>query len=205
MNYKELEDDIASIKTLMERSSKFISLSGLSGILAGCYALAGTLIAYFLLKNQYSAGVRVERMDSPGLILRLFLVALSVLLLSILTGIFLTVRKSIRTQQSIWNPVSRNLFYSMVVPLVSGGVFILILAFHGYHGLIAPSCLIFYGLALFGASSFTFNDVKYLGITEIFLGLLASMFPGYGLWFWAFGFGVLHIVYGSIMHFKYDR
>ena len=91
------------------------------------------------------------------------------------------------------------------VPLVSGGLLILVLIYRGHYGIVAPASLIFYGLALVGAGNFTFTDVKYLGLCEIFLGLIASCLPGYGLLFWAIGFGLLHIVYGSIMHFKYDR
>jgi len=205
MNYKELQDDIQSIKTLMERSSKFISLSGLSGILAGLYALGGTAVAYWVLSDHYTGLVRGQGIHGFAIIFKLFLIALAVLVLSIVTGIFLTVRKGIKKGQSVWNPVSRNLLSTMLVPLVSGGLFIFILAFKGQHAYISASCLIFYGLALFSASHFTYDDIKWVGIIEIFLGLGAALFPGWGLWFWAMGFGIIHIIYGSIMYFKYDR
>ena len=38
--------DIAEMRSMMERSSKFLSLSGLAGIMAGIYALSGAYIAY---------------------------------------------------------------------------------------------------------------------------------------------------------------
>jgi hypothetical protein len=44
-----------------------------------------------------------------------------------------------------------------------------------------------------------------LGICEIGLGLIASIYMGYGLLFWAVGFGVLHIIYGIVMYMKYER
>jgi hypothetical protein len=93
----------------------------------------------------------------------------------------------------------------MATPLVTGGLLILILISRSYYGIITPATLIFYGLALVSASNFTFADVKYLGLLEIALGLIAACFPGYGLLFWAIGFGVLHIIYGSMMYLKYDR
>jgi hypothetical protein len=93
----------------------------------------------------------------------------------------------------------------MTVPLITGGVFIIILIYQGRFDFILPATLVFYGLALNNASNFTFTDVKYLGICEIALGLIAACLPGYGLLFWAIGFGVLHIIYGSVMYFKYDR
>jgi hypothetical protein len=43
-----------------------------------------------------------------------------------------------------------------------------------------------------------------LGITEIILGLMSSWLIGYGLLFWAVGFGVMHIFYGLMMYFRYE-
>lgn len=205
MNYKELEDDIQAIKSLMERSSKFISLSGLSGILAGIYALAGSFLTYWVLNSYYSGVIRTSKIQDPELILKLFLIASVVLVLSIVTGVFLTVQKGIKKGQNVWNSLSRNLLLAMLVPLISGGLFILILTYKGESAYIASSCLIFYGLALYSASHFTYDDVKWIGMAEVLLGLSAALFPGWDLWFWALGFGVLHIIYGSIMFFKYDR
>ncbi|MGE5429024.1 MAG: hypothetical protein ACM3O8_14110, partial [Methylococcaceae bacterium] len=65
--------------------------------------------------------------------------------------------------------------------------------------------LIFYGLALVNAGKFTLSEVHYLGITEIVLGLMAAVFINWGLLFWALGFGVMHIVYGMMMYYKYER
>ena len=209
MKENEIQDQLHSIRSMMERSSKFISLSGLSGILAGVYALIGAGFAYQIL---YS-GNEISNADYTGEhglgytinilgITQLFVIALAVLLSSLLTGIILTMRKAKRNGQHVWGSVSRQLLFNMAVPLVAGGLLMLILLSRGYYGIIAPSSLLFYGLALVNASNFTFNDVRYLGIGEILLGLLAALLPGYGLLFWAIGFGALHIVYGSIMYFK---
>ena len=54
-------------------------------------------------------------------------------------------------------------------------------------------------------SRYTQRDIKYLGYTEIGLGLLAGIFLNYGLLFWSLGFGVFHIVYGVAMYYKYER
>jgi hypothetical protein len=203
---EEIQDELVSIRRLMERSSKFISLSGLSGILAGIYALIGAGIAYFLM---YRGSVIVYKSLSlgtyPSTLIYLMLVAVGVLALSIISGVVLTLRKASKNGQPVWGKVSKVLFFNMATPLVTGGILILIFIDRGYYGIIGPSSLIFYGLSLISASNFTFTDVKYLGLCEIVLGLIAACFPGYGLLFWAIGFGVLHIVYGSLMYFKYDR
>jgi len=196
MEDKDLYDEINSIKKIMERSTKFISLSGLSGILAGVYALVGAGIAYMLLNTS----CRPSNLE-----MIFFIIAASVLILSIVTGVWLTARKAARRGQAVWNQSSRALLKNGILPLLTGGAFILILLSDGYYHIIAPSCLIFYGLALIAASQYTYGDVKWLGITEIILGLLAMLLPGFDLLFWALGFGLMHILYGSIMYFKYDR
>ena len=93
----------------------------------------------------------------------------------------------------------------MAVPLVAGGLLILILIAKGLIGLIAPVSLIFYGMALFNASRHTLEEVKVLGIIQIGLGLISSYFVEYGLLIWALGFGVVNIIYGIYMHYKYER
>lgn len=203
MEDKEIYNEISSIRNLMERSTKFISLSGLSGVMAGVYALLAAAYAHSVLYHTGEVyGVSTYRQD---VIVPLFILAVVVLVLSIGTGIWLTVRKARKNGLSVINPSSRALLINGGIPLVAGGLFSLILLYHGYYGIISSCCLIFYGLAVVAASQHTFSDVKWLGIFEILLGLLALLKPGYGLYIWAMGFGVLHILYGAIMHFKYDR
>jgi hypothetical protein len=192
---KEIHDELSAIRGLMERSSKFISLSGLSGILAGIYALIGAVLAHYYV-------LRYEEFETE---IGLITLGIIVLTLSILTGLLLTKNQAKKKGQSIWGKTSQSLLFHMSIPLITGGILTVIFVSRGYYGIIGPTMLIFYGLSLVSASNFTFTDVKYLGLLEIVLGLIAACFPGYGLLFWAIGFGVLHIVYGSMMYLKYDR
>ena len=206
MQEKEIYSELNSIRNLMERSAKFISLSGLSGILAGIYALIGAGLGYYVVYGT-SGGLdyRDYYVNDDAVVLQLFFIAVVVLLLSLSTGILLTVRKAKSKGETVWNPSSKKLLVNMAIPLVTGGILILILLYRGYFGIIAPATLIFYGLALVAGSHYTFTDVKWLGISEIALGLIAACLPGFGIVFWTIGFGVLHIIYGSIMHYRYDR
>lgn len=206
MEEKEIYTELNSIRNLMERSAKFISLSGLSGILAGVYALIGAGLGYYLVYAPYGGlEYRDYYINEQQVLWKLFFIALVVLILSLTTGLLLTLKKAAKKSQNVWNPSSKKLLLNMSIPLFTGGLFILILIFRGYYGVVAPASLLFYGLALVSASQYTFEDVKWLGIMEIILGLFSTLFPGYGIVFWAIGFGLLHIIYGSIMHFKYDR
>jgi hypothetical protein len=205
MEEKDLQAELSAIRNLMERSNKFISLSGLSGIMAGIYALIGAYFAHHIVFPNSSLSIRKVYLMDEGIMLQLVMIALVVLVFSLITGVWLTVKQSIKTKERVWNTVSKKLFVNMSIPLVAGGLFILILLSKGEFGILASASLLFYGLALVSASHYTFTDIKWLGFCEIVLGLLALAYQGYGIWFWAFGFGILHIVYGSIMHFKYKQ
>lgn len=205
MKKEEIQDDLASIRSLMERSSKFISLSGLSGILAGVYALIGAVAAYCLMDHPSLNYTDVTILQFIHAAPYLAMIAIAVLLASVLSSVILSYQKAKRNGQPIWGNTSKALLFHMIVPLLTGGLLILIFLYRGYFGIVAPAMLVFYGLALIGASNFTFTDIKYLGLCEIILGLIAALLPGYGLAFWAIGFGILHIVYGSVMYLKYDR
>jgi hypothetical protein len=204
MKEKDVYAELSSIRNLMERSSKFISLSGLSGVLAGVYALIGAGLAYMLIKDYGGTDV-YDFVKDATILAQLCTIAVVVLVLSILTAWWLTVRNARNKQEQVWNPVSKRLLVAMAIPLFTGGFIIIILLLKGEYSAVASACLIFYGLSLAAASQFTYNEVKWLGICEVILGLLALIIPGQGLLFWTLGFSLLHILYGGIMHFKYDK
>lgn len=204
MKDQDIHAELSSIRNLMERSAKFISLSGLSGVMAGIYAIGGAAVGYQLLAQENIALKRYHTYNEELLITKLFLVAFAVLFFSIGTGIWLSVRKAKKNGQPFWNTGSKRLLINMAIPLISGGLFTFILIYRGYYGIVAPATLIFYGMALVAGSHYTYSGVKGLGIMEILLGLLCALMPGYGLIFWTIGFGLLHIIYGAIMHFRYD-
>ena len=209
---KEHLASIAEIKDLMEKSTKFISLSGLSGVIAGITALAGASLAYLRLDhylhtysfNRLSTRGEYGSPDIVSLITELILIAMGVLFISLTAGYLLTLREAKKNNQSIWGKNSMSMLGSLLIPLAAGGLLSLIFIYHYQFVFVAPTTLIFYGLALVSASKFTLKEIKYLGIFEIVLGLLNAVFIGKGLIFWAIGFGVLHIVYGAVMHFKYN-
>lgn len=205
MKQEDLVKEIASIRNLMEKSSKFISISGISSVLIGTYALLGAAYAYYEIYGFDSQmGYRDHYVNEPVIIVKLLVTAMLVLFASIFTGVYMAIKKAKSNRQSIWNTTSRSLLYAMAVPLCTGGLFALISIFKENYTTVASILLIFYGLALTAGSNYTFNEIKGLGILEIVLGLLALLFPGNGIIFWALGFGVLHIIYGIIVHKKYE-
>jgi uncharacterized membrane protein YidH (DUF202 family) len=199
--------DLSDIRQMMEKSTRFMSLTGWSGIMAGIYALAGAFVAYKMFYSGIDGELMNQLSGKPetGFIVRLLLLATVILVLAMGTAIFLSSRRAKRRQETIWNPAARRLVIHLSIPLVAGGLFILILISKGMMGLLAPATLIFYGLALINASKFTFEDVKFLGMAQIALGLLGTWLTGAGLILWAIGFGIMHIVYGIHMQWRYER
>lgn len=200
------EHDLAHIRQMMERSTRFISLSGLAGVFAGLIALAATAAAIWIFKMHGTDYFTARRVTFTGpMITQLFLVCILTLILSVGQAIYLTHRKSKKQQAKMWTTLTARLLTSFAIPLVAGGIFCLALWYHNHMVFVAPVMLIFYGLALVNASKYTYTDVAYLGYSELVLGLAALFLTGYGLLFWAIGFGVLHIIYGLVMYRKYDQ
>lgn len=203
------QQDIREIKTMMERSSRFLSLSGLSGISMGVIALIGTAIARLLLKSiqtgQHPFINFLQPFPFGEIIMPLAILAFSVLVFALASAIFFSWRKARKQGLTLWVPATKRLLTHLFIPLVAGGFFVLILIHQNAELLVASATLVFYGLALVNAGKFTFGEIYYLGVSEIILGILAGIFVYHGLLFWAVGFGVLHIIYGTVMYIKYER
>ncbi|VFA43475.1 hypothetical protein [Chryseobacterium indologenes] len=204
MDTKNYHEDLSHIRSMMERSSRFISLSGLSGVVAGVVALLGAGYAYYAMEREKVSYVHGRRfLYNPDLVQELIVTGLTVLIVAVLSGYIFTANKSKKKGLKIWDATTKRLIVTFAVPLAAGGIFCSALIFHHLVVWIAPATLVFYGLALVAAERYTLPDIKYLGYCEIILGLLAAFVLGWGLVFWSLGFGVLHIVYGLIMHKKY--
>ena len=201
-------ETLQDIRRMMEQSSRFISLSGLSGVSAGVSALAGAYIAHSWLGgyyHDYNNRDSYAGEDIHSLILKLLMLAASVLACALTFAFYFTWKKTKSNKLPMWDHASKKLLLNLLIPLITGGLFVLGLLYQGEWFLVAPACLVFYGLALVNASKYTLTDIRYIGLFEVALGLVNIFYPNYSLYFWAIGFGALHIVYGLIMWWKYDR
>lgn len=212
MNQQEKQlETLTEIRSLMERSSRFISLSGLSGIFAGIFALLGAAAVAFKYgftfdsMSYYNIAELETRETNISFFIFFGIVALFMIVASLSVGYYFTSRKAKKNGLTVWDSSAKRLLINLFIPLVSGGLFCAILIYHELLPLVVPSTLLFYGLALLNASKYTLNDIRFLGICEIVLGLISAVFVKYGLLTWTIGFGLLHIIYGTAMYFKYER
>ncbi len=201
----KIQEELKHIRSMMEKSTRFLSLSGWAGIMAGIYALTGAYFAYRVITNSpIVMYYHIDGKFSNGAFILLG-IALAVFVLTLVTALYTSSRTARKANKKLWTPAAIKLIYNMAIPLVVGGILSIILILKGAIGLVAPVTLIFYGLSLILASNYTYSNVKILGIFEVIIGLIASYYQGYGLFFWSLGFGFFHIIYGIFMYLKYKK
>lgn len=201
---QKISDDLVHIRSMMERSSRFLSLSGLSGVGAGVVGLIAGCMAMYLTNDYFvDYDLYQQKVYQADMLFKLIVLGTSALLLALFCGCYFTVRKSKKLGLQIWTATTKKILIQLAIPLAVGGIFVLALLQYNLYGLVAGTTLIFYGLALVNAEKYTYSDIKYLGFLEIILGCLSLFFIGKGLIFWTIGFGILHIVYGIILYRKY--
>lgn len=194
---------LKEIQEMMAKSSRFISLSGLSGMAAGICALIGAFFAYQRIEPYFdNYSVRSVPAELRN---ELIIIALLVFIVALISAFLFTFRKSQKDNMPIWGTTSLRLLWNTFLPMGIGAALIFKLILQNNYHLVAPACLLFYGLGLINGSKYTLSEIKYLGYAQLILGLLNLWLAHYGLYFWAIGFGLLHIVYGFIMWNKYER
>jgi hypothetical protein len=203
---KNPEEELAEIKSMMERSTRFLSLSGLSGILAGIYSLAAAGLAwYWIYFPSSSWGAGAATLSFREVLNQLLLLGLATLIASVSTAYFLSKKKGSNSSQIFWTPASKRFLQALFLPVALGGFFCFALLHERAFGLIPAATLIFYGIGLVQSAQFTLGEIKNLGYTQLGLGLIAAFFPDFGLLCWALGFGAFHVVYGALMYFRHER
>ncbi len=197
-------ETLQDIRKMMEKSSRFISLSGWSGIAAGICGLIGAWMAHLVIRDGGSYGTG-RTTENPSYLNTLLTIAVVVFCCAFLSAFFFTWLRSRRNGTPVWGTAARRLLWNGLLPMIAGGLVILRLLNDHYYVLIAPCALIFYGLALVNGSKYTVGEIRYAGYLEILLGAIGLVFPWHGLLLWTLGFGVVHILYGAVMWWKYER
>ncbi|MDD3039798.1 hypothetical protein [Bacteroides sp.] len=192
MNKDKALESVNEIKELMEKSSKFISISGFAAIMAGIYALTGAWIVVAIP----SLKANLESMVIVGLI---------VLATSAITAVILSYNKSKRMRQKFFSKLAYRTLWNFSLPMLTGGILCISILWHGYYDILSPIMLLFYGLTLVNVSKFTYSNIAWLGYVFICLGMIDSFWEGHALLFWTIGFGGFHILYGILFYIHYER
>lgn len=206
MNSQEQSiQQIQEIKTMMERSCRFISLSGWSGISAGLCGLVGAGLAHRAITSYYANDYLLSFHAASDLFNSLLSIAIVVFLSALLLAFIFTFLKSKKQKIKLWDSSAQRLLWNTCLPMLIGGIFILRLVAFNQYDFVASACLIFYGLGLVNGSKYTLSEVRFLGYAELILGIANLFFVKESLLFWTIGFGICHVVYGIAMWWKYER
>lgn len=200
MESKEYLKDISEIRSMMSRSSRFVSLSGYAGIFAGIYAITGA----FLGRYVFFSSLEIHYVLDTFMLIKIGILLLSIAGLSFVTSYYFTTKLARKNNVKVWDVTTRLMLINFFIPMFVGGILIIILLAQSFFGLAASMMLLFYGLSLINASKYTIGNVRYLGFFEVMLGLFCAAFPSFGFWAWVVGFGVAHILYGFIL-FKTEK
>lgn len=204
-------ESIREIRSLMERSTRYLSLSGMAGVIVGFIAMCGAAILLTYLEITVGNPVSFSAMAGDGgpyadkIKESILIMAALVFSLSMLVEGAFAVRIARKMGLPLWDATARRMLTALFIPIIGGGIYCLSLLRSGQLDNLAAASLIFYGLGLVNAGKYAVADVGRLGMAVLISGLLASFFPTMGIYFWAFGFGILHIIYGVFIHFKHQR
>ncbi len=201
------KQELNEIRRIMERSTSFISLSGLSGISAGIVGILTYFFVYsrtnYLFEENPNFATTTEGLSY--LLKLLIPTACASLATAFLFVLYFSARNAKANNQPLWNKSSKQLVANLFIPLIAGGAFCISLLVHSYLDMLAPTMVVFYGLALLNASKYTLEEIRWLGITEICIGLIACFYTELGPWAWLFGFGILNCICGVVMYFKHEQ
>lgn len=202
---------LAEIKKMMQSSARIFSLSGWSGVWAGIIALLGVAYVRFAhpaIAQQFELSIANNQrlIISNTLKGELTVATVLVFCISVIGALFFSIRKNKKQgYASNYNEVGKKLIIQLAIPIFAGAVFCMHFLNRDALQYLVPCSLVFYGLGLINCSKYTFSDIKYLGLLEVVLGLIAIICMQFHLLIWAIGFGLLHIMYGIMMWYKFDK
>ena len=148
MDRNKAIESVNEIKELMERSSKFVSLSGMTAVLAGVYALAGAYVAGQLLRSED---------NREGLIM----VASLVLIVSVVTACILSWYKAKKMRQKLFSKLTCRIAWNFSLPLLTGGLFCIALLLREHYGLVSSVMLLSSIISFFHTVNKTTFHIKY--------------------------------------------
>ena len=208
MDNKEVFNTINEIRNMMEKSSKILTLSGISAIFVGVYACIAAAVAYYIIGGTccFFGEIPALHLSRPDKLWLLALIAVFLIILCLATVFLFSYRKAKRNNKRfVFDLTARRLLWYFFLPLVVGGVLCLVFIMQGNYEPIVAFMLIFYGTALINVSGYTYSNTRYLGYAEILLGFVNCFMEAHHLLCWTLGFGVFHIIYGILFYLKYDR
>ena len=209
MDADKAAENLTVIRQLMERPIRYSTMSGLSGILAGCAALGGVAADAWVTYNLPDDALWINMLIWAGVFITAFTCS------AVLTYI-----RERKQGMPFWSPVKRRILMTILPPFVAG-IGLTLAIIHRWQtgdgpnqwGLVPPIWMTFYGVALWQIGLFSAGELRAMGIAFILAGLVTACeyqytIPGLEQGtapYWTLGitFGGFHIVYGIIVWIRH--
>jgi len=179
---RKAADNLRFIRDTMERASSFTAVPGWGGVAIGCTALLAGLLA---------------EGRNPQFQFRIWVAEAAV---ALILAFFTVQAKSRRLSQSLKSRPARRALLSFMPPLLAGGALTAVLAQHSMLFVLPGLWLLLYGAAVVTGGAFSVRIVPFMGICFMTLGVAAFFLPQtFGNLVLVLGFGILHIVFGTVI------
>ena len=201
MDAEKAAEELKVIRRLMERPVQYSTMSGLSGILAGCAALAGVAADWTVSRSH-------PPLESVKISIALWAGVFGV---AFTAAVVLTRLRERRRGMPFWSDVKRRILLTIGPPFVvcvglTAAIVYRWWAQQGPNmwGMIPAVWMVCYGLALWQVGLFSPVEVRVLGVAFLASGIVAAAslhtHP-----YWALGvtFGGFHIVYGTVVWLRH--
>lgn len=210
MKENEVKQTLDDIREMMSKSSRFQAISGWSiiviGLLAGIASLMAAAVIGVADVPFFDNLQRYSTLNTPLKIRIAALIALILFTVCLLIVFVFAIVKSKRHNLPFaFDKRMRQMLLDFFIPLIAGGLFSMAMVMQQHYGLTSSIMLMFYGLALINCSHYTYPILRWLGYTELLIGIIDCFTMSHALLFWFLGFSVAHILFGIIYVLMFDR
>ena len=181
------EENLKFIRETMERSTSFTAVPGYGGMLMGATAIAAAVVASY----------QVYLVNSLAIWLGEAALAFAI-------GLLAMWQKSKLAGQSLFSTPAKKFAFGFTPPLLAGVIITLGLWRNEHYYVLAPVCIICYGVAVICGGAFSARVVPVMGWCFMAVGAGAFLLPSsYGNLMMGLSFGALHMIFGAIIARKY--
>lgn len=176
-------EDLQYIRRTMENSSSFTAVPGWGTVAMGATALIASVVAY--QQHNFRNWMVVWLLDA---------------VVAFCVAMWTMRRKARRAGIPMFSGPGRKFALSFFPPMLVAAILTAVLFRAGAVAAIPGMWLLLYGTSVVSGGSFSVRIVPAMGSCFLLLGAVALVTPAtWALWWMVLGFGVLHIVFGTMI------
>lgn len=200
---EEARENLRVIRQTMERSTKYSTLAGLSGVLIGLVAVVGVFLTDRIIREGHSVLERGRAFDHAQLA-QLAAVWTVVLIVAIAIDFLANKRRAAGVGKHVVSSLGAHIVLAALPGFFAGAALTAFFLTHGLVFSIWGVWMLCYGLAICAVGLFSVRPVSVLGGAFVLAGAVTLQLPPAAqLPMMAVTFGGFHIGYGVLMARKH--